>query len=73
MKTATKEDSSRFMKYDKSYHPNHGKAWTTEEVNYLIKFYKYDGLRSISFGLGRTETCVQQKILMLRKRGVIFE
>lgn len=65
------------VKYDKLgrmiahpvYHPRTGKPWTLEEMIYLCKFHEYDGMKDISFGIGRAEKACQQKLVYLRKSG----
>jgi len=58
------------MVYHPDFHPNQGKPFSDEEIEYLCKFYDYDDRQSLAFGLGRTESSVQEKVFKLKKRGV---
>ena len=58
-----------YANYNEFYHPNDGKKWTEEEVIYLAKHYKHDGVKSISLGLGRTCKAVKNKYEKLSKTG----
>lgn len=60
-----------YAEYNEFYHPNDGKAWTEEEIRYLTKHYKHDGVKSISLGLGRTCKAVKLKYYTLVKQGKI--
>ncbi len=59
------------MKYHPDFHENSGKRFTEEELCYLVKFYKHDGRRSMSYALGRPERVVQNKYLSLQKNRMI--
>lgn len=58
------------MKYNPSYHENHGKPFTIEELEYMCKYYEIDGFRSMGFALGRTEHTIASKVSDLRKSGM---
>nr|WP_275900502.1 DNA-entry nuclease [Anoxybacillus rupiensis] len=60
------------MKYHPELHPNHGKPFTESDLEYLCKFYEFDGAESISLALGKTEHTILTKVYDLRKRG-LFE
>lgn len=59
------------MKYHPDFHDTHGQRFTEEDLCYLVKFYKHDGRRAMSFALGKTERVVQNKYLELRKKRLI--
>ena len=59
------------MKYNPLYHPNNGKIYTTEEKEYLLKYYESIGPKEISLALGRTENSVTSKYISLKKKGYI--
>lgn len=59
------------MLYDPEFHHAHGERFTEDELSYLCKFYKYDGRRSMSLALGRTEVVVQNKYCDLLKKGLV--
>jgi hypothetical protein len=74
VRKADVEDGLRFdkqgrMLYHPDFHPNQGKRYTEEELEYLCRFCHYDDLRSLSFALGRPETGVATQITKLRKAG----
>nr|WP_236870897.1 DNA-entry nuclease [Brevibacillus laterosporus] len=55
------------MKFHPDFHPNQGKPYTTEELEYLCKFYEIDHGRTLSFSLGRTEHTLRSKVDKLKK------
>lgn len=55
--------------YDPNLHDQQFKRWVEEDVDYLIKFYKKDGLAYTALVLGRSECSVVNKIKKLRKSG----
>ena len=62
---------NNYVEYNELLHPNNGKTWTEEEIKYLAKHYKHDGVKSISLGLGRTCKSVKHKYNVLVKQGKI--
>lgn len=62
-------DSCNRLIYHPEFHPNHGKPMTEKELEYLCKYYDFDGAKSISMGLGRTEKAVAYKVQQLKKDG----
>lgn len=61
------------MKTHPFYHPRQGVRMTEEEKEYLCRFFKHDGLKSMSMALGRTEKSVSDAYHRLRaKRKVHF-
>lgn len=49
----------RYMDYHPNYHPNHGKPFSREDLEYLCTYYDFDDIRTLAFALGRTErTCI---------------
>lgn len=65
-----KYDQFGRMKAHPVYHPQSGKPWTQGELVYLCKFYEFDGLQTISYGLGRAETACAKKVSDLRVEGI---
>ncbi|NKQ20638.1 DNA-entry nuclease [Brevibacillus laterosporus] len=63
-------DSLKRMKFHPSFHLNQGKTYTTEELEYLCRFYEFDHMRTIAFALGRTEATVASKVDLLRQEGM---
>ncbi|MGG3871414.1 DNA-entry nuclease [Brevibacillus laterosporus] len=66
------ESYDRFnrMKYHPDFHTNQGKPWSTEELQYLCRFYDHDHGRAIAFALGRTETTLRTKVDLLKRKGM---
>lgn len=62
-------DNSGRMRYHPAYHPNHGRAWTTADEQYLIECYDALGPEALSFALGRTIHTVMTRAYALRKQG----
>lgn len=62
-------DNQGRMNYHPFYHPNHGKPFTFEELEYLCKFYETDGKESIGMALGRTPATIANKVWQLKKQG----
>ena len=58
------------MKTHPIYHHESGKPWTQGELVYLCKFYEFDGIQKISYGLGRPEYACSRKVKDLRKSGL---
>lgn len=58
------------LKYHPDYHPNHGKPFTTEELEYMCKYFETDGRRMISMALGRTEHTISTKVTSLKRSGL---
>lgn len=46
------------MKYCPELHPNKGKAWSEDELDYLVNWYSIIGPEEMSLALGRTITSV---------------
>lgn len=59
------------MKYNPEFHINTGKAWSTNDEQYLIDWYDIIGPEEMSFALERTIISVMQKVTVLRKEGVM--
>lgn len=59
------------MKYHPEFHPNHGKPFTDDDLEYLCMFYEVDNKRSIAFALGKTEHVCRAKYSYLNKKGMI--
>lgn len=62
-------DKQGRLLYHPDFHPNNGKRWAEEELEYLCKFCHFDDMRSLSFALGRPETGVATQINKLRREG----
>ncbi|MDR9794057.1 DNA-entry nuclease [Aeribacillus pallidus] len=58
------------MKYHPSFHENRGKPFTESDLEYICKFYEFDGPELISLALGRTEKTIMTKVYELRKQGL---
>lgn len=68
------DDGLRFDKhgrmiYHPDFHPNKGKPYTMEELEYICKFCDFDGLRSMSFALGRPEASVANMLSKIKREG----
>ena len=63
--------SSGRLQYHPNLHPNRGKPFTEEELEYLCAFYEYDGYNSIALALGRTAQTVKNKYNHLKRRGLV--
>lgn len=59
------------MKYNSEFHINTGKAWNTNDKQYLIDWYDIIGPEEMSFALERTIVSVMQKVNVLRQNGVM--
>jgi|SRR5690606_2431413 len=59
-----------YMKYNPSFHPNHRKPFTDEELEYLCKFAERDTIKQIAFALGKTEATIAAKLATLRQNGL---
>jgi len=57
------------MMYNPKYHPNQGKLYTIDEMIYLSKYSDIDGLKSMSYALGKTETSISNKITLMKVSG----
>ncbi|QDX91118.1 DNA-entry nuclease (plasmid) [Brevibacillus laterosporus] len=58
------------MQFHPDFHSNQGKPYTTEELEYLCRFYEHDHTRTIAFALGRTESTLRKKVDRLRQDGM---
>lgn len=59
------------MKYNPEYHQNSYSRWTEEDLKYLIDWYDQIGAEEMSFAIGRTVATIQNKVLKLRKQGIM--
>ncbi|WP_242954823.1 hypothetical protein [Clostridium massiliodielmoense] len=59
------------MYYNQQFHFNNGKAWSREDLQYLINWYDIIGPEEMSFALGRTIKTVQAKASQLRKEEIM--
>jgi len=57
------------MKYNPEYHPNTGRPWTEEDLEYLCKYYDVDDLETLAMALGRTSNSVEAKKYELERQG----
>lgn len=57
------------MMFNPTFHFNHGKKFTDEQLEYLCKFYEIDGMKSMAMALGKTEKVIGSKIAQLRRNG----
>jgi len=60
------------MEYNPEFHARQFEPWTLEEDLYLLRYYKFDGLITISFALEKKETTVAGRIQKLKEMGCIF-
>ncbi|MGG1571627.1 hypothetical protein [Fictibacillus sp. NRS-1165] len=63
-----KYDARGRLEYHPDIHPNQGKAWTMNDLEYLCKFYEHDGVRLMAAALGRTEPSVVYCAESLKKK-----
>jgi hypothetical protein len=59
------------MFYNPEFHSNTGKAWSQDDLQYLIDWYDIVGAEEISFALERTINTVQLRATELRKKGLM--
>ena len=59
------------MKYNQELHPNQGKPWSYEDINYLIDWLEIIGYEEMSLALGRSEITLRDKVFKLRKEGLM--
>lgn len=59
------------MKYNPELHPNQGKPWSVEDLNYLIEWLEIIGYEEMSLALGRSEITLRDKVFKLRKEGLM--
>ncbi|MBO8172428.1 MAG: DNA-entry nuclease [Bacillaceae bacterium] len=64
-------DAHGRMKYHPDFHPNHGKPFTEEDLEYLCTFYEVDNKRSLSFAIGKTEHVCRTKYYELKRKGLV--
>jgi hypothetical protein len=63
-------DNQGRLKYHPDFHPNHKKTFTESDLEYLCKYYEVDGKKKMSLALGKTETTVSMKVVLLKKNGL---
>ncbi len=71
MEAAIKYNRHGRMTFNPEYHKNTGTSWSMEDISYLINYYDKIGVVEMSFALERTETSIIQKVVTLRKAGVM--
>lgn len=79
MKTISEDDVEEGIVYDKygrmkvhpDFHPNQGKVFTQDELEYLCAFYEVDHTRTMSFALGKSEASIRNKYFELKRKGFI--
>ena len=59
------------MKYNPEFHPNNGKLWNDEDLEYLKTWYDQIGIEEMSYALGRTMGTVYNMVSRLRKEGIM--
>jgi len=57
-----------WLKYNPDFHAKQFEPWTPEDDDYLMKFYKHDGLANISFALEKMESTVCSRYHKLKSR-----
>ena len=67
--TELKYNKRRWMEYNPEFHARQFEPWTPEEDEYLMKFYKYDGLKMLSYALEKMESTVCSRYHSLKSRG----
>jgi hypothetical protein len=65
-------DSHGRTMFNPSYHTNHRKPFTLDDLIYISKFIDYDGLKSLSLALGKTEKTIASKLSTMRKTGEYY-
>lgn len=65
-------DNCYRLLYNPFFHPNHGKPWTEEDLEYLCRFIEHDGPASMAMALGRPASAVATKEYILRKKGLFY-
>lgn len=58
------------MNYHPDFHPNQGKPFTAEDLEYLCKYYEVDHIQTMAFALGRTEASLIVKVGTLKRQGL---
>lgn len=66
-------DKGGRLKYNPGLHPNQGKQWSKDDLDYLINWYSKIGIEEMSLGLGRSEGTIASKVNILRKRGLMVK
>lgn len=59
------------MKYNPEFHRKHNTSWSKEDLEYLICWYDLAGPEELSFALERPMTAINQKVVSLRKKGIM--
>jgi len=57
------------MKFHPDYHFTHGQPFTESELEYICKYFEADGLKMLSFAIGKTEKAISNKLSQLKKSG----
>ena len=63
-------DSQGRMLYHPDYHERQGKRFTEEELEYMCKYWKADGCKTIAFAIGRTQSTLASRMVALKKQGL---
>ncbi|MCY9547306.1 DNA-entry nuclease [Lysinibacillus xylanilyticus] len=58
------------LHFNPLYHFSQGSCFTESDLEYICKYYDYDGAKSISLAVGKTEYSIQSKVHKLRKNGL---
>ncbi|GIP14374.1 hypothetical protein J40TS1_00160 [Paenibacillus montaniterrae] len=53
------------------FHPNHGKPFSVDDLEYLCMFYETDNVRSLSYALGKSEHVIAVKYSRLKQEGLV--
>lgn len=67
-----KYDKNGRMEYNPEFHARQYEKWTWEEDLYLMEYYKFDGLKMMSYALEKKESTVYGRVCELRKMGFKF-
>ncbi|KOO40320.1 hypothetical protein [Priestia koreensis] len=53
------------------FFPHTNKRWHESDLEYIAKFYDFDGIESVSMALGRSEESVKSRFYRLQRAGKI--
>ena len=62
-------DTNGRIKYNPEFHFNRGKELSDYEKAYLCHYWEWDGAKSLSYSLGKTEAALQTLIKKMKKNG----
>ena len=62
-------DTNGRVKYNPEFHFNSGKELSDYEKAYLCYYWDWDGVKGLSYSLGKTEAALQTLIKKMKKNG----